>query len=140
MASSDKVIAEIASTIVSRRRLYDACFTGDLDRLRAVHGPGPVLEALQTLERRSSVIANNSIVLHTIMRPLTRSPPFERWFDVLRSPQISDAPDRAAQLPRYRHARARPGILRIWSTPRRPACSAKRYARNRAYGLPPPVP
>src|SRR6516164_10192509 len=83
---------------------------------------------------------NNSIVLRTIMRPLTRSPPFERWFDVLRSPQISDAPDRAAQLSRYRHARAQPGILRIWSTPRRPACSAKRYARNRAYGLPPPVP
>src|SRR6516162_5236761 len=50
--------------------------------------------------------------------------PFERWFDVLRSPQISDAPDRAAQLSRYRHARARPGILQIWSTPRRPACSA----------------
>src|SRR6516164_4304777 len=64
--------------------------------------------------------------------------PFERWFDVLRSPQISDAPDRAAQLTRYRHARARPGILRIWSTPRRPACSAIRYARNRAYGLRPP--
>jgi hypothetical protein len=43
-----------ASTIAARRRLYDAAYTGDLDRLRAEHGPGPVLEALQRLEPRSS--------------------------------------------------------------------------------------
>ena len=54
MASCD-IVAEIAKTIGARRRLYDGSYTGDLDRLRAVHGPGAVLEALQTLERRSGV-------------------------------------------------------------------------------------
>jgi hypothetical protein len=50
-SSSDKIIAEIAERITERRRLYDACFTGDLDRLRARFGPGPVLEALQHLKQ-----------------------------------------------------------------------------------------
>jgi len=40
--------------ITSKRRLYEAAYTAELDRLRAVHGPGAVLEALQTLEQRSS--------------------------------------------------------------------------------------
>ena len=53
MASSD-IIKDIAQTITSKRRLYEAAYTAELDRLRAVHGHGAVLEALQTLERRPS--------------------------------------------------------------------------------------
>jgi hypothetical protein len=53
MASSD-IIKDIAQQIASRRALYDGAYRGDLDRPRAVHGPGAVLEALQTLERRPS--------------------------------------------------------------------------------------
>jgi hypothetical protein len=53
MASSD-IIKDIAQTIAAKRRLYDAAYTAELDRLRAVHGPGAVLEALQQLPRSSS--------------------------------------------------------------------------------------
>jgi hypothetical protein len=54
MACSDKVIAEIASTIASRRRLYDAAYTGDLNRLRATHGEHAIDAALKLIEQQTA--------------------------------------------------------------------------------------
>jgi len=53
MSSSD-IVRELAKTIAAKRRLYSGAYAADLDRLCAEHGPGAVLEALQTLERTGS--------------------------------------------------------------------------------------
>jgi hypothetical protein len=53
MAVTRKIVAEIAETITAKRRLYESAYTAELDRLRARHGPGAVLEALSTLDPRS---------------------------------------------------------------------------------------
>jgi hypothetical protein len=44
-----QIVTETAETIASKKRLYESCYSAEIERLRRQHGIGAVVEALDML-------------------------------------------------------------------------------------------
>jgi hypothetical protein len=52
MASSPKILAELADHIARKQNLYRSCYSADLKRLENAHGPAAITAALELVERK----------------------------------------------------------------------------------------
>ena len=51
--SSHKIVAEIAEQIASKKRLYENCYSAEIERLRQRHGANAVIEALDMVRNNA---------------------------------------------------------------------------------------